>query len=99
MVQINPTIREYLSKIGKKGGAKSKRVLTKDVARQMVLTRELKRCFKRFHSMCFWSFDKSYEISLKDFDWIIENLKKKGNLNVLREVEKLNKYKENFASN
>jgi hypothetical protein len=36
-------IREYLRKIGAKGGAKSKRVLTTAQARAMVRAREAKR--------------------------------------------------------
>lgn len=36
-------IRKYLAKIGSKGGAKSKRVLTPEQARAMVAAREAKR--------------------------------------------------------
>lgn len=38
----NP-VKEYLSKIGKKGGAKSRRTLTTEQAKAMVKARELKR--------------------------------------------------------
>lgn len=36
-------VKEYLSKIGKVGGSKSKRVLTPEQAKEMVRIRELKR--------------------------------------------------------
>jgi hypothetical protein len=36
-------LREYFAKLGRKGGAKSKRVLTPEQARTMVAAREAKR--------------------------------------------------------
>jgi len=40
---VDQIISEYMSKIGSKGGKKSKRVLTKKQARAMVKIREEKR--------------------------------------------------------
>lgn len=40
---MNKAIREYFSKLGKKGGAKSRRVLTPEQAQAMVKAREAKR--------------------------------------------------------
>jgi len=40
---MDQKIREYLSKIGRKGGKKSKRKLTSEEAREMVKAREAKK--------------------------------------------------------
>ncbi len=40
---MDKSVREYLRKIGAKGGKKSKRTLTPEQARQMVEARERKR--------------------------------------------------------
>ena len=39
----NKAVTEYLSKIGRKGGQKSKRMLTPEQAREMVRAREAKK--------------------------------------------------------
>jgi len=41
--RIRMTIKQYLAEIGRRGGAKSKRKLTKAQAKAMVAARELKR--------------------------------------------------------
>jgi hypothetical protein len=43
MTETQKHIREYLAKIGKRGGLVSRRELTKSHARQMVAIREMKR--------------------------------------------------------
>lgn len=40
---MDKAVKEYLAKIGAKGGKRSKRVLTADQARAMVKARELKK--------------------------------------------------------
>ncbi len=40
---MNKTIKEYLAKIGAKGGRRSKRALTAEQARAMVKAREAKK--------------------------------------------------------
>jgi general stress protein YciG len=40
---MDKKIREYMAEIGRKGGKKSKRVLTSEQARAMVKARERKR--------------------------------------------------------
>jgi len=46
---MDKRVRKYLSKIGKKGGQKSKRKLTLQEARDMVLAREIKKRVKRIN--------------------------------------------------
>jgi hypothetical protein len=43
MTEAQKQVREYLAKIGKRGGLASRRELTKSHARQMVAIREMKR--------------------------------------------------------
>jgi hypothetical protein len=43
MTETQKHIREYLAKIGRRGGLASRRELTKSHARQMVAIREMKR--------------------------------------------------------
>jgi len=47
-MKINKTIRNYFSALGKKGGKKSRRILTPEQARAMVKAREEKRKKKEF---------------------------------------------------
>jgi len=43
MTETEKRVREYLAKIGRRGGLASRRELTKSHARQMVAIREMKR--------------------------------------------------------
>ena len=43
MTETEKRVRDYLAKIGRRGGVASRRELTKSHARQMVATREMKR--------------------------------------------------------
>jgi hypothetical protein len=43
MKEAQKNVREYLAKIGRRGGLASRRELTKSHARQMVAIREMKR--------------------------------------------------------
>lgn len=71
--------REYLARIGRKGGLKSRRTLTPVEARSMVRVREARRAYKRFRAMCFWSFREDLVIALADVPWVAEQLMKHGN--------------------
>lgn len=71
-------VRKYLSKIGRTGGRKSRRILTPERAREMVLVREARRAYRRFHSRCFWPYDPDYRITIDDLPWVREQLMKHG---------------------
>jgi hypothetical protein len=60
-VKVNLEVKKYLSTIGRKGGLKSRRRLSSETARQMVLVREAQTAFRNFYSRCFWSFDPNYK--------------------------------------
>lgn len=76
---MDKNVIKYLSKIGRKGGKISRRVLSPQDAKIMVKTREARRAFKKFYTLCFWSFDPNLKISSKDIAWVSEYLMKNGN--------------------
>ncbi len=72
------TVHQYLSRIGRKGGRKSRRTLTPQQAREMVKVREARRAYREFHASCFWSHDPGYRITLEDVPWVAAQLMKHG---------------------
>ena len=81
--------KQYLADIGRRGGAKSRRVLSANVARDMVRVREARRVYRRFYAACFWSYRSDLVIHLTDVPWIAEQLKKNGNREAWRVGEAL----------
>ncbi len=67
-----------MSRIGRKGGRRSRRVLDPETARLMVRVREARRAFRRFHSRCFWSYDPDYVIREADIPWVADLLMRFG---------------------
>jgi hypothetical protein len=45
---MNEPVRRYLAKIGRRGGMRSRRILTPEQARAMVVSREAKRAVREF---------------------------------------------------
>lgn len=72
------SVREYLSRIGRKGGTRSRRVLTSDEARQMVRVREARRAFHKFHAQCFWYMRDDMPITAADIAQIAQGLRQNG---------------------
>lgn len=71
-------VRGYFSKIGRKGGAKSRRTLSPEAARDMVRIREARRAFHTFHAQCFWYLREDAEITREDIPEIVRGLRKDG---------------------
>ncbi len=71
-------VRKYLAEIGRRGGRRSRRVLTADAAKEMVRVREARRLYRRFHAECFWSFDPDYVVGKGDIAWVAEHLRRHG---------------------
>jgi len=44
----------------------------------MVKVREARRAFRRFHTLCFWSFDPDFPITLADVPWVAKQLMTHG---------------------
>jgi hypothetical protein len=72
-------IKRYLAEIGARGGRRSRRALGPDTARAMVRVREARRAFRRFRTLCFWSYRPDLEIGAADVPWVAEQLMKHGN--------------------
>jgi len=66
--------RAYLAQIGRRGGRKSRRQLSRAAAQQMVRVREARRAYREFHTRCFWSFDPSFVVRAEDIEWVAERL-------------------------
>ncbi len=75
---MDSAVHKYLSRIGSRGGKRSRRRLDPDDARDMVRVREARRAFRRFRTRCFWSYSPSLVVALKDVDWVAEQLMKHG---------------------
>ena len=75
---MDDQVRDYLAKIGRRGGRKSRRALAPEVARDMVRVREARRAYRDFHTSCFWSNDPDYHITLADITWVAEQLMAHG---------------------
>ena len=71
-------ISSYLAEIGRKGGKKSKRHLSREEARDMVRIREARRAFRKFHAQCFWYLKEDMVPGKEDIPEIVEGLKKNG---------------------
>ncbi len=71
---MNNDIKKYLRDIGRSGGQKSRRSLSKEEAKSMVRVREAKRAYRQFHAQCFWSFDPEYKITKNDLAWVSDRL-------------------------
>ena len=82
-------LKRYLAEIGARGGRKSRRALAPETARTMVRVREARRAFRRFRSMCFWSYRSDLVIRAADVPWVAQQLMKHGNREAWRVAAKL----------
>ena len=71
---METAVKAYLSAIGRRGGQRSRRHLSSEVARDMVRLRDARRAFRQFHAQCFWSSDSGYHVGLADIAWVAERL-------------------------
>lgn len=75
---MDGAVKQYLAKIGRLGGTKSRRTLDTETARNMVRIREARRAYERFHARCFWSNDPGYRITQEDIPWVSDRLMRFG---------------------
>jgi hypothetical protein len=86
---MDEQVRSYLAAIGRRGGEKSRRVLSSEDARRMVRTREARRAYKRFYASCFWSYAPDLLIGSEDITWVAETLRRYGNRNAWETAHRL----------
>ena len=72
-------LRDYMARIGSRGGLKSRRRLDPDHARRMVAVREARRAFDKYKAQCFWSYNPDWRISIREIPAVIEQLQREGN--------------------
>jgi hypothetical protein len=77
-VKTPAQVSAYLARIGRKGGAKSRRRLSSEDAKNMVRVREARRAFNLFYSPCFWYMRKDMDITLADVPEIVRGLRQNG---------------------
>jgi hypothetical protein len=75
---VSADIRSYFSKIGRKGGQKSRRNLSQEQARLMVAVRLARKAYQDFRVHCFWSY-KDLTVNRTNVAWIAEQLRRNGN--------------------
>ena len=75
---MDSNVRQYLQSIGRRGGRSSRRALSAETAHDMVKVREARRAFRRFHALCFWSYEPSYQITSADVPWVAKQLMTHG---------------------
>lgn len=75
---MDPAIKNYLSSIGRIGGAKSKRRLSATEAKAMVRIREAKRAFKQYYTECFWHLKPDLKITRDNIHIVVNGLKNYG---------------------
>ena len=75
---MDSQLKSYFSEIGRKGGRRSRRVLTSDEARQMVRVREARRLYRVFHDQCFWNAPRDLRIGREDIEWVARKLRENG---------------------
>jgi hypothetical protein len=86
---MEKSVKEYLAKIGKRGGRKSRRTLDSDTARAMVGVRQARRLYRRFHAECFWSYDPDYQVGMSDVKWVAKQLRRQGGREAWEAARKL----------
>lgn len=75
---MDPVVREYLARIGTRGGRASRRTLSPVQARAMVRVREARRAYRHFYAQCFWSYAPDLRITSHDVPWVAEQLRRHG---------------------
>ena len=78
---MDNSVKSYLSRIGRRGGQKSRRTLDSKTAKAMVAVREAKKAYRRYYARCFWSYDPQLQITTADLSWVAEQLMKHGDRN------------------
>ena len=86
---MEKAVKQYLAKIGKRGGRKSRRTLDPDIARAMVGVRQARRLYREFHAECFWSYDPDYQVGMSDVKWVAEQLRRQGGREAWEAARKL----------
>ena len=86
---VEPSVSHYLAAIGRIGGKKSRRRLSSEEARDMVLVRELRRAFREFYARCFWYLRPDVALTLDDLPEVVRGLRANGGREGFRRAARL----------
>ena len=78
MQQVPKEIRAYLAMIGRKGGTKSRRSLSSEVAHDMVRVREARKIYRAFYAQCFWFMRPDLRVTISDIPELVRGLRQNG---------------------
>jgi hypothetical protein len=78
MSSPTPNVQRYLADIGRRGGQKSRRILSPEQSRQMLRIREARRAFRNYHAQCFWFLRQDMKITAADLPEIARGLRQNG---------------------
>jgi hypothetical protein len=76
---LTKATRAYFAEIGRRGGKKSRRALSREQAQSMVAVRLAHSAYRRFGAQCFWPYVPSLHITAANAGWVAEQLRRNGN--------------------
>jgi len=76
---LSKAIHAYFARIGRTGGRKSRRALTREQAQQMVAVRLARSSYRKFRAFCFWPYRADLQITAANAAWVAEQLRRNGN--------------------
>jgi hypothetical protein len=76
---LSKATRAYFAKIGRRGGQKSRRALTRAQAQQMVAVRLARSSYRKFRALCFWPHRADLQVTAANAAWVAEQLRRNGN--------------------
>ena len=77
---LTKATRTYFAEIGRRGGKKSRRALSRKQAQKMVAVRLARSAYRKFGAACFWPYVSNLQITAANADWVAMQLRRNGNL-------------------
>jgi hypothetical protein len=76
---LTKATRAYFAEIGRRGGRKSRRALSREQAQKMVAVRLARSAYRRFGAACFWPYARDLKVTAANAGWVAEQLRRNGN--------------------
>jgi len=76
---LTKATRAYFAEIGRRGGRKSRRSLSREQAQTMVAVRLARAAYTKFRAACFWPYARDLQITAANALWVAEQLRRNGN--------------------
>jgi hypothetical protein len=75
---LTKATRRYFAEIGRRGGQRSRRALSREQAQNMVAVRLARSAYRRFGAECFWPYSRDLQITAANAAWVAEQLRRNG---------------------